>query len=64
MFSEPRPLDEELAEFDRILVEAAHVMIVANIISMPQTIITHYAHFQRIDSSHMEHYNPPCDDSV
>jgi len=56
MFPEHRLLHEELNAFNRIAVEETCVIIVAKVVWIGQTIITHFAGFPRVDGHRVGHF--------
>jgi len=59
MFPECRLLHEELKAFSRIAVKETCVIIVAKVVSIGQTILTHFAGFPRVDAHCVGHFVQP-----
>jgi len=64
MFPERRLLHEELNAFKRIAVKGTCVIIVAKVVWIGQTIVTHFARFPCVDAHCVGHFVQPFEYSV
>jgi hypothetical protein len=64
MFPECRLLHEELNAFNRIAVKEMGVIIVAKVVWIGQTIVTHFVGFPRIDVHCVGNFIQPFEYSV
>jgi hypothetical protein len=64
MFPEPRLLHEKLNEFNRMARKGMCVIIVAKVVQIGQTIVTHFARLPRVDAHQIEHFVQPIEQSM
>jgi len=64
MFPECRVAHDELNAFNRIAVKETCVIIVAKVVWNGQTIVTHFARFERVDAHCLGLFFQPFEYSV
>jgi hypothetical protein len=64
MFVERRLLHEDLNAFNTIAVKQTCAIIIAKVVWISKTIVTHFAGFSRVDAHCVGHCVPPFEYSV